>query len=439
MPAHQSDTQSVPNDASNPNNDSLKPSTGSTTSLTDRLRIPTTYTTLPTQWLTTYQSFVRDNASQVSSLESTLRSFTYLIPSTRFADTPITSESLHTFLSLLTAYHTHLLASPPFSPQRRYERFWEAKSKLYARCTALLRTIQYTQLLLEMLAKRAGEKTRWRVIVLLELIKAVCRLCMGRVSGSRPVIATGVGDEKTERRAEAQPPTTTEEENQTTSATGYEAEWKMPRTGMRLPLNLPLPSSSAEESSRESILTYLTTRAISADDIKSATRLVHTLHSLPGQLAEYLYILRPVIYALLLQHSHSHSHSNNINTSNNTTRKDWRPWLLGLSIDLLSRQLAKTALQNTNAGGLRGLSSVEKEELKRRGWSLAWWVMRGAFYDNVTREWVVKGVRGKLVPRQNEERKKWWRSGFGVGDVLAGVLDDYDFLWGEYYFPSATL
>ena len=240
-----------------------KPSRTPTTSFNARLRIPTNYTTLPTQWLTTYQSFVRHNASQVSSLESALRSLTYLLPGTRVADTPLTSESLHTFLSLLTAYHTYLLASPPFSPQRRYERFWEAKSKIYARCAALLRTIQYTQLLLEMLAKRAGEKARWRVIVLLEVVKAVCRLCMSRVSGSRPVIATGVGDERTERSVGK--PADEEQEEGENSAT-KDREWKMPRTGMRLPA---LPTTTAKEGgggggagSKDSILDFLTSRAI---------------------------------------------------------------------------------------------------------------------------------------------------------------------------------
>ncbi|KAL9125302.1 MAG: hypothetical protein Q9175_008099, partial [Cornicularia normoerica] len=271
-------------------------STTSTTSLTARLRIPTTYTTIPSQWLSTYQAFVRHNSSQVSSLESALRSLTYLLPSTRFADTPLTSESLQTFLSLLTAYNTHLLASPPFSPQRRYERFWEAKSKIYARCTALLRTIQYTQLLLEMLAKRAGEKARWRVIVLLEVVKAACRLCMGRISGSRPVIATGVGDERTERRVDTQPAEDVvyAEGTQADGAT-KEGEWTMPRTGMRLPQFPSTSSSSTGIGGGESITDFLTSRVITADEIKSAHRLVRKLHTLPGHLAELVYILRPVL------------------------------------------------------------------------------------------------------------------------------------------------
>jgi hypothetical protein len=31
------------------------------------------------------------------------------------------------------------------------------------------------------------------------------------------------------------------------------------------------------------------------------------------------------------------------------------------------------------------LTALEKEELKRRGWSLGWWLMRGAFYETFTK------------------------------------------------------
>ena len=256
-------------------------------------------------------------------------------------------------------------------------------------------------------------------MVLLELTKAVCRLCMGRVSGPRAVIATGVGDERTERRAEVPSPSAEDgygdgdAEGAQPDGTG-EGEWKMPRTGMRLPR---LPSSSSSSSSMgvrggEGISDFLTSRVITADEIKSAHRLVHKLHTLPGHLAELVYILRPVAYALALQRCQAN-------------RKDWRPWLLGLSMEIAARQLGKADVREAVVGGVRGLSGVEREELKRRGWGMAWWGMRGAFYENVT-SGVVKGVAGSL-------------KGKLVLDMVGVVVEDYDFLWGEYYFPTATL
>lgn len=63
--------------------------------------------------------------------------------------------------------------------------------------------------------------------------------------------------------------------------------------------------------------------------------------------------------------------------------------------------------------------------MKRRGWGMVWWGMRGAFYENVTGG-LVRGVAGRL-------------KGKAVLDMVAVVVEDYDFLWGEYYFPTATL
>ena len=94
-------------------------------------------------------------------------------------------------------------------------------------------------------------------------------------------------------------------------------------------------------------------------------------------------------------------------------------------MELAARQLHKADVRDSVVGGVGGLSVVEREEAKRRGSGLAWWGMRGAFYENVTGG-VVKGVAGRLRGR-------------AVLDVVAGVVEDYDFLWGEYYFPTATL
>ena len=187
----------------------------------------------------------------------------------------------------------------------------------------------------------------------------------------------------------------------------------MPRTGMRLP-SLPCASSSSTEpiATGESVADFLTSRAITADEIKSARRLVRRLHTLPGQLAELLYVLQPALYALALQRC-------------GADRRDWRPWLLGLSMEMAARQLGRADVEDSVVGGARGLSGVEREEMKRRGWGLAWWGMRGAFYENVTGG-VVRGVAGRL-------------KGKPLLDMVGVVVEDYDFLWGEYYFPTATL
>lgn len=211
-----------------------------------------------------------------------------------------------------------------------------------------------------MAAKRRGEKSRWRAVVLLEGIKAICRLLLLRLTNSRPLLSPPLP----QRDAD---PSTIEESQEAgpdspPSERSEDAEWTMPRTGLTLPT---LPSSS-------DISTYLLSKVLTADDIKPPKALLHRVSG-KGELAEVLYILRPVIYAVAMQYWASKN------------RKSWQPWLLGVAVEYGARQLAKRDLQERRAGGMRSLTALEKEELKKRGWGLGWWLMRGAFYETFTK------------------------------------------------------
>ena len=257
-----------------------------------------------------------------------------------------------------------------------------------------------------MLAKRAGDKVRWRVVVSLEMVKAILRLCMGRLSGKRPVIGSGIGHERQERRADDESGNSWDVEQNNSEDSPVAGNWQMPRTGMRLP---PLPSSSGMDG--ETITAFLGKRVISADEIKSAQRLVRKITSVQGQIAELMWVLRPVVYALALQRCQ-------------TNRRDWRPWIIGLAMEVASRQLAKNEVEETVVGGTRGLSGVEREESRRRGWGMAWWGMRGAFYEHVSRKYILS-VAEKL-------------KGKPLLDMASVIIEDYDFLWDECYFSTAT-
>lgn len=278
---------------------------------------------------------------------------------------------MHSGVQLLALYHDSLLAKamarlpgPPKhhpTPHNRYTKFWTQRSPTYKRLALLLQMIQYTELLWEMTAKRRGEKARWRVVVILEAVKALCRLLLLRLTNSRPLLSPPLPQREVD-------PSTLEE---TSSSNGMdtppneqevEAEnWTMPRTGLSMP---SLPDSS-------DISSYLLSKVLTADDIRPPKALLHRVSG-KGELAEVLHILRPVFYALAMQHFSG-------------DRKSWRPWLIGVSVEYGARQLAKKDFQERLAGGLRGLSGLEKEELRKRAWALGWWAMRGAFYENITK------------------------------------------------------
>ena len=269
----------------------------------------------------------------------------------------------------------------------------------------MLQIVHYVELLCEMAAKRRGERTRWRVIILLEAIKAVCKLLLMRITRSRPLVTPilpereplpdspaeeeesefGELEEDDEDRSRG-PANGSAARHGNPSPLGPNGEWTMSRTGMTLP-SLPAPGDTSG---------YLLSRVLTADDIKPAATLLNQLQG-RAQAAEVLHILAPLVFAVALARSKD-------------KRKAWGPWLLGVGVELAARQLRDRGLRTT---------PLEREEWSRRGWAMGWWAMRGAFYENVTKG-MVAGVRRRMP------------------GLLAGILEDYEYLWEGYHFSTSA-
>ncbi|KAL3478011.1 peroxisome membrane protein [Aspergillus californicus] len=366
----------------------------------------------PSKWLPMYEDFVTKNASSIGQVESALRSLTYIIPG-RYRDSEVPSECVHSGVQLLSLYHDSLMSKvisnlpstvprPTPTPHSRYTKYWTSQSSLYQKVALALQTVQYTELLWEMIARRRGEKVRWRVVVFIEIVKAICRLFLLRLTNSRPLVSPPLPEREVDPRSLQQG----EEEDwngmQTpVSERSSDMSWTMPRTGLSLP---SLPDVN-------DVSNYLISKVLTADDIKPPKALLHRVTG-QGQLAEILHILRPVVYALALQKWRG-------------DRRSWRPWLIGFGMEYGCRQLAKADFRERVAGGLRGLTGLEREELKKRGWSMGWWLMRGAFYENITKS-TLKGLTGKMKNKP-------------LLDLVGSVIEDYEYLWDNYYFSTATL
>lgn len=355
-----------------------------------------------------YSDFITKNAQSVSQIESALRSLTYVIPG-RFRDAEIASESIHSGVQLLSLYHDAVLlralssipglSSRIPSPHARYTRFWTAKSRIYRRVALLLQIVQYTELLWEMAAKRRGEKVRWRVVILLEAMKAICKLLLLRVTHSRPLVTPALPErepipeqEDSQGNEDALKELMGEETDESlllkelngSAKSAHEKEWSMPRTGSNLP-RLPSPGD---------ISSYLLSKVLTADDIKPATRLLNSSQG-SAQAAEVLHILAPFIYAVAL--------------SRTKDKKSWTPWLVGLSIEYAARQIRDKSFRVT---------VLEREEWTKRAWAMAWWSMRGPAYENV-----MKGVVGGVKRR--------------MPSFVGSILEDYEYLWENYYFSTS--
>ncbi|QMW31391.1 hypothetical protein G4B84_006772 [Aspergillus flavus NRRL3357] len=384
----------------------------------------------PSKWLPLYEDFVTKNASSVGQVESALRSLTYIIPGSLQSNLIINIRMIKTnacvrrrtiqrfgdLVRMRYIYSQHRtqarcltlfiqlppnISRPTPTPHSRYTKYWTSHSSLYRKVAITLQMVQYTELLWEMIARRRGEKVRWRVVILIEAIKAICRLFLLRLTNSRPLVSPPLPERDVDPRSAEEEEGDWNGMQTPLSERSSDLSWTMPRTGLSLPC---LPDVN-------DVSDFLISKVLTADDIKPPKALLHRVTG-QGQLAEILYILRPVAYALAMQRW-------------NGNKRSWRPWLIGFGMEYGCRQLAKTDFRERLAGGLRGLTGLEREELRKRGWAMGWWFMRGALYENLTQPWL-KDLTRKM-------------KGKPLLDLVGSVVEDYEYLWDNYYFSTATL
>ncbi|KAG0291140.1 Peroxisomal membrane protein pex16 [Dissophora globulifera] len=319
-----------------------------------------------------YESFILKNASQVSSIESTLRSLTYILPG-RFEDADLASEALFSTLNLLGIYHDTILTKhvaslpathrPIPSSLNRYTRDWQNSSQVYKRIVLVLTVIQYSEVMIEMgIQKKWGQKYKWRVITALETIKAAARLGLMHLTNNRmlmhPVhLERDVDPATLADLAEAQ-------------LSVQESHWTGARTGnTRLQLSAVQKSTSGKSGKGSDVTDFLLSKVLTPDVVRKPRDLLGMLNGI-GALGERLFILRPLIYVLAMR---------------KYGQKSWYPWFISLALELVSRTSIKHFLGSR--GGARGGSGtpLEKDELKRRLWLLLYYVLRSPFYDRFTK------------------------------------------------------
>ncbi|KAK9454083.1 peroxisome membrane protein [Dipodascopsis uninucleata] len=382
-------------------------------------------------WLSIYETFLLKNAGQISSIESTIRTMTYVLPG-RFKDAEITSELLYSILNILGLYHDTIVAravedsetlNPRYHPSAhsRYTRYYMARDKKYKRIAYILSLVRQSELLVEMLArKRGGEKSRWVAVLGIESVKAACRLELLRCTGDRMLTSSVLPEREID-------PSTLDGESSSAGIDGNEVTeyWKMPRTGQKL-----VPSSISSVSSISDVTSYLMENVLLPEDVAHPQKLVHPL-SREGKMKEIVYIIRPLAYAVLLYTSFQIKERNKSLGKRTKLVVDWMPWLTGFALEYICKDSVIDSLMNSSnkSNDLRSartrLTGLEKEELEKRGSSMWWWALRGKFYDTFTKPMLDSIVhRTENIPIIN------------LGTVL---IADYQYLVENYHFSTSTL
>ncbi|KAL5519083.1 hypothetical protein ACEPAH_766 [Sanghuangporus vaninii] len=358
-----------------------------------------------------YENFLLNNASTISTLESSLRSLTWFLPG-RFRDAELASEALSTALNLMSLYHDTLLsriarADPKFrpllppSPHSRYTRGWADKSAQYKWAARVLEVIRFVELLIEMgLRRKVSSKTRWRGIVLLEFIKAILRLIILKTT-RRPLLTLSLPEREFD-------PTNIEPQSAASSPTL--APSSHPDSPLMAPEHLKNnhialePSSSflnkpAVLASDAPVEEYLLPKALSTSSVKSPTALMRELSSPTDWMAEIIYILRPLIYVSIISRN----------------PKSTNPLIVSLSLELFARYLRRVPPT---------LSALERSEYARRDRDILWYLLRGSVWQSYTR------------PKLEAFAAKTART--PVLGLLSAFIQDWIPLIEDYYYYTAT-
>ncbi|CCL99040.1 uncharacterized protein FIBRA_01049 [Fibroporia radiculosa] len=318
-----------------------------------------------------YESFLVKNVSTISSLESSLRSITWILPG-RFRDAELASEALSAVLNVTSMYHDTLLAKfiqsdpkyksliPP-SPHTRYTRAWSDKNSQYKWIARTLQLIRFLELLVEMgLRRTVSRRSRWRGIVLLELVKAGLRLFLLRAT-KRPLLSPPIPEREID-------PSSLPPESDTSSPTLAPSSppSSLPSTPEHLKNNhVPLPihplfTPPPPTQSPLAVEDYLLPKALTTMSVKTPTMILHPLSSSKEWLAEVIYILRPLIYAIMLSRD----------------RKSNRPLMTALALEFISRNFRRVPPRS---------ASLERSEYALRDRDILWYLLRGSIWQSWTR------------------------------------------------------
>ncbi|KAI9314600.1 peroxisome membrane protein [Dichotomocladium elegans] len=324
-----------------------------------------------------YKHFLLQNTSRISRVEAALRSLTFVLPGT-LHDNKLCSQTSN--LNLLGLYHNSVLREAflsngyarPLSRNgvvinneslfNKYLSYWSRRSTLYGRCSSLLSTLVYTQVLMEIaVVNRWSQRAHWRFVALIETTKVVLRLILFYLTNQRMHLYP------THLKREVDPSNTFPR---------LATLGQFPKKASHAHRQRHRQQQQQQQHRRprrfNNVMDYLMSRALTPDMVCRPEQMVSVMNAL-GTAGELLFILRPLMYVLGVIHYGQTS---------------WKPWCLSLSIELISQRQSVEKIKDNVAsspGMTCTMMPLERSEYMRRA-KLVWFnVMRGAFFSRITR------------------------------------------------------
>ncbi|KAI9002574.1 peroxisome membrane protein [Hyaloraphidium curvatum] len=331
-----------------------------------------------------YEDFVLRNAPLVTAVEGIARNVAFFLPG-RVVESELAAESVFAALNVLGVYHDAILA--PHFPQASAPGSHTALFNRYARAAVgrpgvrhvafALAGLSAGEVVLELLARRRGDRARWDVVLAIEAIKAGLRLHMFNQTGGRMVLS---------------PPLPVRD---------YDTS--QPEVTVHIgPPNLnDVFGSGAKDPA--AVSKFLTSRALTDPSALRPGDLVGVTDGY-RKWCEIAFILRPVIYVTLIRQYGVH-HA--------------LPFSVSLAVDLTALLVSQSVLR-----GKRKPTVLEKAEYQRRMWLLLWYLLRGPMYDRWTSPRLSSFVG-------------WTKGKMGIS-ILGNIVADYLPAWESVYFHTAA-
>lgn len=316
------------------------------------------------QYITYYENWVRREASWYISLIETLKNFTLFYPGS-YNETLLETEAIRAFLDVISLYHNAIL-----------DRYRGLTSTLHCkketiwtkRCKNFLMFFEPTQVLLEMFAIRSSTgklelvptknakhvdqlKEKWTIILMVEMIKSVCRLCLLYNNDGKivlPLTATEIAQMKREKIVKEVKKKGKEPQNADPFQDLKMMYLQNGRVGCNSDQNTNQPMDLRSSIRRHGH--YVKFVPCKKDDwVPTHTEVM----------SEVIYIMRPVIHV----------------ASRITCEPgSWKPFFLSIFIDVVSKLWAKKFKPMT-AGA---------EEATRRMIKYLWYFVQSPFFDHYT-------------------------------------------------------
>ncbi|XP_057847623.1 peroxisome biogenesis protein 16 [Cryptomeria japonica] len=303
-----------------------------------------------------YKQWVRTNRHFISSMETCANAMTWFLPE-RFSSSEIGAEAVSAFVGLIAAINQHIIENPPVLPPRNVG----ANSQSHAQhpyigqeprfpWSLCISAVKETEVFFEVVAEHfLGKDKIWSFLAGMEGAKAIIRLILLHKSGYKMLIDGGATVNVDEAVGPPDFPHW--------SAGGRGLEGRAMRAFQKFGENVQrshLSSQQPSSTKRSTMVSIWHEKGLSGECFV---------------LGEVLLILRPFLYALFTRKYGSGS---------------WKPWFVSLAVDTAGMGIIyRVTLPRIGRGS--SLSTIEKQELKRRQFLWAFYIMRDPFFSKYTR------------------------------------------------------